>query len=102
MLESRVQRCYDILCLDFQNTKLKCGAAVWLLVIHNGSMNIRQIYFIMCCSIFGYLHGKRLIILDKLMFKRLMVRIHYNISVVYSPIDWHIIDKKIDLKVFLF
>lgn len=27
---------------------------------------------------------------DKLMFKRLMVRIHYNISVVYSPIDWHI------------
>lgn len=31
--------------------------------------------------------GKRLIALDKLLFKKLMIRIHYNISIVSTPIE---------------
>lgn len=31
--------------------------------------------------------GKRLIALVKLLFKKLMVRIHYNISMVSTPIE---------------
>jgi len=37
-------------------------------------------------QIFAY---GRLIVLDNLMFERLMVRIHWNISLVYASIELH-------------
>lgn len=53
IIDGEVRRCSDVLCVDFQSTKLKRVPVVWCsLMIHNTNC------FITCCSIFRYLHGK--------------------------------------------
>lgn len=61
ILDGEVEYCSDILCTDFQITKLKCVPMVWFLLRmlsgdpqHKYTTNC----FITCCSIFRYLHGK--------------------------------------------
>lgn len=45
--------------------------------------------------------GKTLIALNKLMFKKLMVRIHYNSSMVSAPIELYILCKNCFESVFI-
>lgn len=61
IIDGEVEYCSDILCMDFQITKLKCVPLVWFLLrVFSGDPQHKQTTncFITCCSVSRYLHGK--------------------------------------------
>lgn len=59
--DGEVKCCSDNLCVDFENTELKCVPVVWFLLrVFSGDPQHKYTRncFITCSSIFRYLHGK--------------------------------------------